>query len=216
MMEIKAEPREITGKKVRGLRKQGLIPAVLYGNKSNPLNISVEAKEFNRVFGQAGETSILNLAVGKDNRNVLIYDVARHPLSGEVIHADFLEVNMTEKITTEIPLVFIGESEAVKSDGGILMKMIQEIEVEALPGDLPKEFSVDISGLKTFEDKIYVRDLKAGKGVEILVGEDEIIAFVAPPRSEDELKELDSKPAVEIGEIEIAGKEEKAEESAEA
>lgn len=210
MMELKAELREITGRKVGKIRKTGLTPAILYGHNIKSMNLSVDAQGFSRLFKEAGETTLLNLSVGGKKHNVLIHDVARHPLSGEILHVDFFEVRMDEKIKTKVPLVFIGEAPAVKSEGGVLVKALQEVELEAFPQDLPKEIKVDISGLKTFEDKIHIKDLKLADGVRILVETNETVTFVAPPRSEKELEALEQKSVEEVGEIKVVGEEEKA------
>jgi large subunit ribosomal protein L25 len=213
MLELKAESREITGKKVKKIRKTGFTPAVLYGRGIESVSLSVDTKEFGRVLKQAGETSLIELLIGGKKHNVLIHDLAFHPLSGEVVHADFFEVRMDEKLKTKVPLVFVGESEAVKALGGVLVKALQEVEIESLPQDLPKEIKVDISVLKLFEDKIFVKDLPVGKSVKILAGPEEMVVMVAPPRSEKEMAELEAKPAqAPVGEVKVAGEEEKAKE----
>ncbi len=217
MFEIKAEPREILGKKVRSQRAAGVLPAVLYGRGFKSLSLSVEAKAFNRLFKQVGETTILNLVVGGEKHNVLIHELAQHPVSGEIIHVDFFEVRMDEKIKTKVPLVFVGESGAVKAEGGILVHPLKEIEIETLPKDLPKEITVDISVLATFEDRIIVAGLVVPPGVKILAASEETVAFVTPPRSDKEMEELEAKPPAEaVGEIKVVGEEEKAAAAAEA
>ena len=145
---------------------------------------------------------------------MLIHDLSKDILTGETTHVDFYEVRMDEKIKTKIPLVFIGESLAVKSEGGVLVHALQELEIEAFPQDLPKNIEVDISALKTFEDKIKVESLRLPDSVKILNGPEETIVLAVPPRSESELAELDTVSAEEqVGEIKVAGKEETAEEA---
>jgi large subunit ribosomal protein L25 len=209
MIELKAQPREILGKKVKKLRKTGYIPAVLYGHKIKSSPLAVETKEFHRIFSQTGETSILSLLVGGHKHNVLIHDLARDPLSLEILHVDFYEVRMDEKLKAKIPLIFVGESLAIKSEGGVLVKAIQELEVEALPKDLPKEISVDISSLNTFEDKLKIKDIKVADGIKILAEPEEMVASVVPPRSEKELEEMAAKPVEEVGEVKVVGEEER-------
>jgi len=216
MLRLKAEPREVLGRKVNKLRQSGQIPAVLYGRGIKSMPLSVEIKEFLKIFKEAGETSILELTAAGKKHSVLVHDLGRDPLSGEIEHIDFYEVKMDEKIRTGIPLIFAGESAAVKSDGGVLVKTIQEVEVEALPKDLPKEIIVDVSSLATFEDKIHIKDLKVGDGVKVLAESEEVVALVVPPRSEKELEEIETKPTGEIGEVPVVGKEEKIAESGEA
>ncbi len=216
MIELKAEPREVIGKKVKRVRKTGLIPAVLYGHKIKSIAVSVSEKEFQKAFREAGETSILHLVLDEKKHNVLIHDLALNPLGGEILHVDFYEVRMDEKLKAKIPLVFIGESLAVKNEGGVLVKAIQEVEVEALPKDLPKEILVDISVLATFDDKIQIKDLKVASEVKILAEPKEIVALVVPPRSEKELEEMAAKPVEQVGEVKVVGEEEKAAKAAQA
>jgi len=212
--EIKAETRELTGKKVNSLRRSGIIPAVLYGHGKKPTNLSVESKAFTNIFKKAGETSLVDLVLGGKKLNVLIRDLAKNPLTGEVIHIDFFEVRMDEKIKAKVPVVFVGESPAVKADGGILVKALHEVEIEALPKDLPKEITVDISSLITFEDKILVKDLALGASIKILADKEETIILVVPPRSDKEMESLEGKPAEAAPqEIKVAGEEEKEKEA---
>ncbi len=215
MLELKAESREIIGKKVKQIRKTGFIPAVLYGHKIKSQNLSVPEKEFYKIFEAAGETSILNLVLDEKKHNVLIHDIARDPLDSKVLHVDFYEVRMDEKLKAKIPLVFVGDSLVVKNEGGVLIKAIQEVEVEALPKDLPKEILVDISVLATFDDRIQIKDLQIPPGIKISAEPEEMVASVVPPRSEKELEEMAAKPTEEVGEVKVVGEEEKAKAAAE-
>ena len=214
-LELKAQAREITGKKVKKLRTTGEIPAVLYGHNIKPLNLSVSARDFNKIFNEAGETSLVSLMLGEKKHNVLIHDFERDPVSDEILHVDFYEVKMDEKIKAKVSLKFIGESAAVKQENGIFIHALNEVEVEALPQDLPKEILVDISSLAAFGDKIKVADLKIPGGVKILAQAEEILATVVPPRSDKELADLEEKPQEEVGEIKVVGEEKKAAEAAE-
>ncbi|KKS65748.1 MAG: 50S ribosomal protein L25 [Parcubacteria group bacterium GW2011_GWA1_42_7] len=214
MTELKAESRKIAGKKNNQLRRTGQIPAVLYGHGIESQSVSVNSRDFKKSLSEAGETTILILDLDGKKHNVLIHDLSKDILTGETTHVDFYEVRMDEKIKTKIPLVFIGESLAVKSEGGVLVHALQELEIEAFPQDLPKNIEVDISALKTFEDKIKVESLRLPDSVKILNGPEETIVLAVPPRSESELAELDTVSAEEqVGEIKVAGKEETAEEA---
>ncbi len=214
MLELKAEAREIMGRKTNSLRRAGFIPAILYGHGKKPVNLTVSAKDFSTVFKKAGETSLVELVVDGKKHNVLVHDLARNPLTAETIHIDFFEVRMDEKIKTKVPLVFIGESLAIKSDGGVLVRALQEVEIEALPKDLPKEIIIDISALKTFEDKLLVKNIAVDDGIKILAGLDDVVALVAPPRSDKEMEDLESKAEVAAPEeIKVAGEEKKVEEA---
>jgi len=217
MFEIKAETREIIGKKVNSLRRNGFIPAILYGHGKKQVNLTVSAKDFSAIFKKAGETSLVELIVDGKKHNVLVHDLARNPLTAETIHIDFFEVKMDEKIKTKVPLVFTGESLAIKSDGGVLVRALQEVEIEALPKDLPKEIVIDISSLKTFEDKILVKDIDVVDSIKILAGLNDVVALVAPPRSDKEIEDLEGKVAVAAPEeIKVAGEEENKAEAEEA
>ena len=197
MTELKAESRKIAGKKNNQLRRTGQIPAVLYGHGIESQSVSVNSRDFKKSLSEAGETTILILDLDGKKHNVLIHDLSKDILTGETTHVDFYEVRMDEKIKTKIPLVFIGESLAVKSEGGVLVHALQELEIEAFPQDLPKNIEVDISALKTFEDKIKVESLRLPDSVKILNGPEETIVLAVPPRSESELAELDTVSAEE-------------------
>ena len=182
------------------LRKQGTIPAVLYGHNVKNQNLSVNAVEFEKALKLAGESTIVDLVVDGKTHPVLIQDVQLDNLSYRPMHADFYQVSMTEKLKANVVIEFVGESPAVKTLGGVLFKQISEIQVECLPADLPHNVVVDISSLKTFADSIYVKDLKFGDKVKVLSSEEEVVAKVQPPR--DVEKELapavtDEKAAVE-------------------
>lgn len=210
MLELNAKIRETLGKKVKALRKQGIIPAVVYGEKIKSMPLEIDYSEFEKIYKEAGESTIIKLKTGKQSKNVLIYDVVRDPVSDKFIHVDFYAARMDKPITAEVSLVFEGKSPAVETEEGVLVKNITEVEVEALPADLPHEIKVDISTLRTLDDLIYVKDLKVAEDVKILVEPDEVVASVVPPRSEEELAELEEKP--EEGEEPEKVKEEEKEE----
>jgi large subunit ribosomal protein L25 len=199
---INATKRAVSGKAVSKLRKDGKIPAVLYGHKVTAQNLELSAIEFMKAFRQAGESTIVTLAVDGQNTPVLIHDVQNHYLTEQPIHIDFYAVNMTEKLTATVPIHFVGESQAVKALGGILMKNLSEVEVECLPTDLPSHLEVDISLLNTFEDAIRVSDLKISDKVEIKAAQEELVVQVTPPRSEEELKGLDEKLELDVTAVE--------------
>lgn len=213
-LAINAKVRKELGKPVENLRKAGFIPAVLYGRNTKSIPLSVDQKEFIKVFEKSGESTLINLQVDSEKpRKVLIHDVQHHFLTNDFIHVDFYEVDMSKKIKTGIALVFEGESKAVKDLGGVLVKNIAELEVEALPADLPHDFKVDISKLDSFEDVVLVSDIKVDESkVKILADPKAVVAKVAPPRTEEELKQLEEKPAEEVTAVEGVEKQEGAEE----
>lgn len=194
---LNATKRTLTGKKANDLFKQGKLPAVLYGHNVDNQSIELNGKDFLKAFKKAGESTIVNLVIDGTSKPVLIQDVQHHYLLDHPIHVDFYAVNMSEKLRAKIPLHFIGESNAVKALGGMLVKNLQEVEVECLPVDLPHAFEADISKLNTFEDAIRVSDLIVSDKVKILASPDEVVVTTQPPRTEEELKELEQAPVAE-------------------
>ena len=209
MQSITAEKRDILGKKTKNLRKKGILPAVLYGKGQNSESISVKENDFLKLWKSAGESTVVTLEVGSDKKNVLIHDVAVDPLKDTPTHVDFYIVDMNKPITIDVVLEFVGESDAVKA-GGILVKVLHEVKIEALPKDLPHSLSVDISSLKEMTDTVTVKDIKLPHGVKMLDNLDETIVLVEPPRSEEELKAAEeAAPSLET--IEELSKKPKAE-----
>jgi large subunit ribosomal protein L25 len=191
---INAAKRAVAGKAVNKLRKAGKLPAVLYGHKVKAESLEINESDFMKVFKKAGESTIINLAFEGQSFPVLIHDVQNHYLTDRPVHIDFYAVNMDEELKATVPIHFFGESMAVKSQGGVLAKNLNEVEVECLPIDLPSHIDVDISSLNTFEDSIRVSDLKVSDKVKILASPEEVVVAVTPPRSDEELKNLDEKP----------------------
>ncbi len=191
MPEISAKPRTELGKKTNSLRRRGVLPAILYGHGVESTPLAVPKKEFKKVLREAGETSLVTVQVAGGKRyDVLIHDVAKDPLTLEPIHADFYAVKMDKPIEAKVPLAFSGESPAVKNEGGILVKVLHELEVKALPKDLPHEIPVDITRLRNIGDKIHVGDFVLPAGVTPMIPGMEVVVLVEPPRSEVELEEL--------------------------
>lgn len=190
-IHLKSEARELVGRDSKALRQSGLIPAELYGHNVDNVHLNVNAIEFEKVLRKAGESTIIELDMPDGTKkNVLIQDVQYHYLNSNPIHVDFFAVSMTEKLTATVPIEFIGESMAVKAMGGTLVKVLTEVEVECLPGDLPQHFEVDISKLQSFQDVIAVSDIPRSDKVEIKAEPDEVIAKVQEPRDmEAELAE---------------------------
>lgn len=206
-LELKSKKRTLLGKKVKSLRRGGIIPAVVYGGKEGSIPIELDLKEFSKVFKTAGETTLIKLLVGEKAKNVLIHDIDYDPVFGDVRHVDFYEVKMDEKITTKIPLVFIGDAPAIIDLNGVLVKAMQELEVRALPSDLPRQIEVDISHLKTFDDNILVKDIKLPKNVEMLEHGETSVAAIVPPRSEAELEALKGEIEEKVEEVKVEAEE---------
>lgn len=213
--ELKSKKRGILGKNVKTLRNQGLVPAVVYGGKEGNIPLVLELKEFKKIFKHAGETTIVRLFIDDEKfKNVLIHDTSRDPVTDEVRHIDFYEVKMDEKITAKIPLIFTGDALAISDLGGVLVKAMQELEIRALPADLPHKIEIDISSLKTFNDNILVKDIKLPQNIEVLGNTSASVASIAMPRSEAELEALSGKVEEKIEEVTTEA-EEKAAETAE-
>jgi large subunit ribosomal protein L25 len=194
-MNLEVQIRNEKGRRVKDLRRQGLIPAELYGKGIENMHLAVKSKDFKNVFKEAGESSIINIVVSDKNKKeeipVLIHNIQKDYLTDDIIHIDFYRVRMDEKIRTHIPLEFVGESPAVKNYGGILNKSMFEIEIEALPKDLPHNISVDISQIKELDQSIYVKDLSIPKNVKILVDPETVIATVSLPKEEAPSESID-------------------------
>jgi len=191
-LKLASKIRDIFGKKNRDLRTKGFIPATVYGKKVGPFSITVDGKELNAMYRKARDNTVIELAIddnGKiNNLNVLIQDVVRTPVSGEIIHVDFHAISLTEKVKAYVEIETIGENELLKSGGSIVLAMT-EIEVEALPTHLPHKIEVDISLIKEFGDTIFVKDLKVNKDVRILSDENNpVVTLAAQEKIEEEVK----------------------------
>ncbi len=212
MVAIEAQKRAIFGKKLKNLRLQGKIPAVMYGPKEEAVAILVDQKEFKKVLSEAGESSVVTLRLGEDEREALIYEVGLNPMTDEPIHADFYIFEKGKLIRTHVQLEFTGVAPGVREQGGTLVKIMHELEVEALPKDLPKAILVPLELLTKIGSQIAVRDLKVGGGVRVLAPETEIIASVAAPREE---KVEEEPAAIDLTKIEVEKKGKKLEEGEE-
>jgi len=210
MLTLSAKIRKALGKKVKVLRKKEVLPGVLYGPKiktAQPLEIDL--KKFEKVYQEAGESSLISLEIEGKKSPVLIHEVARDPLTEKPIHVDFYQPRLEEEVEATIPLVFEGETLAVKDLGGTLVKNISEIEVRALPQNLPHQIKVNIENLKTFEDNILIKDLKLPEGVKILREPEEIVAHVlAPVKVEEELVKPVEEKVEEVEKVEEKKEEE--------
>jgi len=195
-LKLKCETRTITGRKVNALRKEDKLPGVVYGKDVDSTSVTLNTKKFKSIYDEAGTSTLVSLKIDGENkdRKVLIHEPQTDPVSGNPIHVDFYEVNMKEKIRTEIPLEFIGDSPAVIDLEGNLITNKDAVEVECLPDDLVSEIQIDISILKTFDDSIYVSNINIPEGIEILDDPEELIASVTEPRSEEELEATLAEP----------------------
>ncbi|PJE59657.1 MAG: 50S ribosomal protein L25 [Candidatus Portnoybacteria bacterium CG10_big_fil_rev_8_21_14_0_10_44_7] len=199
MTELTVKKREAVGKKVKAIRRQEMVPGVLYGQKQKNEPVAVDKSAFEKAFLAAGETGVINLKIEGADKTVpvMIYALDRDPLTDKITHVDFYRVDLSQAVVAEVPLVFIGQSEAVKNEGGILVTSLKSLEMKSLPGNMPKRIEVDIAGLKTFDDVIYISDLTVPKGVEILNEPETAVASVKPPRTEKEIEAAKEGPAEE-------------------
>lgn len=207
-MELITQKRDIFGKATKTLRGKGLIPAELYGHGLENLHLSVPAKEFAKLFKQAGESTIIKLKVEDEKDfNVLVHDISKNALTDEISHIDFYSVRMDEKIKTRVPLEFIGESIAVKEQSGVLIKSMREVEVEALPADLPRHIQVDIGLISNIGNSILVKDLPVKKGVKLLVDPETAVATVIEMAKEEEV----AAPVASVEDVKVETEEKKLE-----
>ena len=216
-LKLKATKREIFGKKVSTIRKQGAVPAVVYGHSFDSIALTIDLKEFKTVLKEAGETTIIDLEMEKGKiEPVLIHDITIDPVTDDILHVDLYRIRAGEAMTVEIPLLFEGTSVAVKDLGGTLITTIRSVKVKALPKDLPYEIKVDISTLETFDDHIAIVNLVKLEGVEYLADEKDVIASVIAPRTKEEMESLSEEVAEDIGGVEgVADKLEEPEEGKE-
>lgn len=180
--KLDVEKRKITGKKVKALRKQGILPANIYGKNIKSLAVQLALKDFDKTFKEVGETGLLELSVAGEEktRPVLIHNVHLDPVTSLPLHTDFFQVDLKEKVTTMVPLEMIGEALAVKDKKGVLLTTLNEVEVEALPSDLPEKIEIDVSSLLEVDQEIKVADLKAPAGVTILADGGLVACKIAP------------------------------------
>lgn len=192
--------REVKGKKVKNLRLQGILPGHVFGNGTGNVDIQVDAKTFAKTYKQVGETGVIDLLIEgeKETRPVLVDDYALHPVSGKMLHVDFHQVNLSVKVTATVPVETVGESAAVAA-GGVLVMVYNEVEVEALPTDLPSRFEVDLAKLAAVGSDFKFSDLSYDRSkVEILdIEEDGVLATIQAPK-EEVVEEVATPTEVEI------------------
>ena len=196
-----------TKEKTEALRGSGFVPAVFYGKKTASTPITVSLNAFQRIWKSAGESTVVSIENESEQHDVLIHEVDIHAVTGVPLHIDFYALLKGQKVEVAIPLLYIGESPAVKNLGGVLIKVIHELEVEAEAARLPSEIAVDISALVDFESRITVSDLKLPPGVIAKVDADEVVAIVDEAKEIEEEKPLEEVDMASI-EVEKKGKEE--------
>lgn len=211
---LDTQVRTVFGKGVRTLRKQGVLPAVIYGGGKKNIALSMRGRAFEKIRKNAGESSLIELhEQGGTIENVLIHEVDYDPITHKPRHVDFLRVRMDEVLRVAIPFRFEGESPTVK-EGGILVKVMHEAEVEALPGNLPRDIVVDLARLVSVGDRFTLADLVLPNGVSFAGDKESVIVLIEEPRVEEEAAAAESSESAQIEKIEVAdGKKEKDKES---
>ncbi|KKS32832.1 MAG: 50S ribosomal protein L25 [Candidatus Collierbacteria bacterium GW2011_GWB2_42_12] len=184
---LKADKRTVLGSKVKQLRRTGVIPANLFGKTIESQAIQINGVEFNRVYKEAGETSLIYVKVeGEDKeRPTLVTSVHFNPITGDKLHVDFHQVNLKEKVTANVPVEIIGESELVASNEAVLSQSLNEIEIEALPTEIPESITFDISSLKAIGDHLLVSDAKVSAEVEIKTDPEQMVVSLQEPMKEE-------------------------------
>ena len=213
-IELKAEKRTIIGKRVKSLRREGLIPALLYGPKTEPVPIQCDERELQRVLARAGGTNLISLRIddaGKP-KMTLVSEVQRDSITNELYHVDFYQVVMTEKVSAEVNIVLTGQSPAVQQADAMLLQGVDSVEIECLPGDLIHSIEVDLSTLLEIDDAIYVKDLQVPANIAILTDGDELVAKVQRLRLVEE-EEVEEEVEVAPEEVEVIAKGKEVEEA---
>lgn len=205
-VELEAQIRTVQGKKVKRLRTESWIPAVVYGPDTPPKPIQIQERSLFLTMRHAGSTSLINLRVDGESKSfvVLARDIQRDPITGRLQHVDFYQVRLTEKVKTQPRLVLVGEAAPVREGRAVLIQSMNEVEVECLPTDLIDSIEVDISGLMTLDDNIFVSALPVPPGVTILADPDEVVVSLVTTRMEieEEVEEPEIEE-VEFGEVQV-------------
>jgi large subunit ribosomal protein L25 len=197
---LAAEPRDIVGKKVATLRRDGRLPAVVFGHGLDSTSVSIDTHDFEQLRRRAGPNALVDLSIdGKKSQPVLIYGVQVHPVTRRPLHVDLFIVKMTEELTVDVPLVATGTSRAVVDEGGTLLHSLESVRIRALPDHLPQSIEYSIDGLVDFDAAVHVRDLPIPEDVTLVNDPDEVVAKVQAPRVE-----VEEAPVVEGEEGEAA------------
>lgn len=200
---LKVSKREVFGKKLKALRREGILPANIYGKNTASVAVQLPFKDFIDTYKEVGETGLLEIQLGDEKRPALIHSVQLDYVKNIPVHADFYQVNLKEKVTTMVPVVLVGEPIAVTEKLGTLLHMVNEVEVEALPTDLPEKFEIDITRLAAVDDQITVADLPKIEGVTLLSEPSQIVVKIAElvaPEPEPEAEAAEGEEGTEAAE----------------
>lgn len=208
MLTLDTKKREKNGN-LLALRESGMVPAVFYGPGTETTSISVPLKEFRKVLEEAGESTVVTLKTEAGDMDALIHAVDKHPVSEVPLHADFYIFDKTKTVEVAVPIEFVGVSPAVKDKGAVFIKTLHELNIEALPMNLPHEIAVDISGLVEYDDVIHAKDIKLPEGVTLVEDPEEVVASVSEAKEEEE----EEVAPVDLSSIEVEKKGKKEEEA---
>jgi large subunit ribosomal protein L25 len=188
VITLKLNPRTVTGKKVKTLRRQGTVPVHIYGTKEPPVALQAEHLVLERILPRIGTNIPLSVETEDQGSGSLCFvrEVQRHPVTEQILHVDFMRVDVSQTIRSEVPINLQGNAPAVRDMGGTVLQPLQSVLVESLPMNVPASFELDVSGLDDFEKSLYVRDIAVSANVTVITDLDELIARVAPPRIEVE------------------------------
>jgi len=213
-IELKVDARDTLGKKVRFLRRQGIMPVHVFGHGIESMALQCDSAELRHVLAEAGKTKLINLKIGKARkpRNVVVREIQRNPRTSELLHVDFYQVRMEEEIKVDVPIVLVGEAPALKSKSSMLVQELNTLAIECLPDKIPASVEVDLSSLEEAEEALHVRDLVLGEGVTILDDPDRIVAKISILPTE-KLEEVVVEEAVEAEEVPTPAEEESEEKS---
>jgi large subunit ribosomal protein L25 len=208
--QLVVDHRMVTGKKVKALRRQGIVPAHLYGRGTDSLALQAEASSITDILRTAGRNAIIDLQINGEtkSRPVVLRGVQRNPITDELVHIDFFQISLTETLRADVPLIVTGEAPAVGVYGGVLLQSLDHLSLEALPTDIPQHIEVDVSGLDALEAAIFVRDLNVPRTVEVQADPAQVVVKVVPPRLTVEEEEVPEEEEVELEEGEEAEGEE--------
>ena len=208
-VELNVNPRPVLGKKVKRLRREGIIPANVYGRALDSVAIQVARDDLVRVVRSAGRNEIIYLRLdGEEPRPTFVRQIQRNPVTDAILHVDFYQISLAEKVRIEVPLALVGTAPAEQTYGGTLLHSLDSITVEGLPGDIPSVIEVEVSGLEEIDASIHVGELSVSDQVTVLSDPEVVVAKIAPPHVEKEVEE-------EVVEEEEAAEEAAPEEGAE-
>jgi len=198
---LQAIPRTIIGKQVKAMRREGKLPAIIYGHDINPIPISLDYRDATHLLQGVSYSQLISLEVDGERYNTLLRDRQHHPVSSALLHLDFQAVSLTEKLRTTVHIRLIGEAPAVDTYDGIVVSGQEELEVECLPGDLPSHLEVDLSSLQEIGDALYVRDIVVPPNVELLTDLNELVAVITAQAAikeeeEEEVEEAEVEPEI--------------------